>query len=237
MKPLTEISTQCNQVPVHASFDRAKHVHDSELTLATNAEGRLTVSIDTGLNPGLVIMEMTPFDRLNVYDAVSEFGTPANLFAESTVIPLLKFRHKMRYHRGQFDVVVTPLENQCEQSDEAAAYNIYRKLFGNKVEFAATNLLHPRLAASERFLISTDKNGDPALRICPTNAGPLTETLATGYHYSVENGVPGGTPATSYPASSLAAAFQYGCLFADNGETFGCEIDKIAVARECPDQG
>ena len=229
MKTPAKISARLNQVPVYASFDEKKHVHDTELTLAANKEGRLIVSIDTGLNPGLVIMEMTPIDRLNVYDAVSKFGMPANMFAEKAVLPLLKSRHKLRHHHGQFYILVTPPENRCDQSDEAAAYNIYRKLFGSKVKFAATNLLHPRLAASERFLNSLDNNGDSALRICPNNAEPLTKALSVEYHYNVENGVPDDTPATSYPASSLAAAFQYGCLFADNGETFGRKIDEIAV--------
>ena len=229
MKSSTKKSPQPKQVPVYASFDKKKHVHDTELTLATNREGRLIVSIDTGLNPGLVIMEMTPINRLNVYDAVSEFGMPANSFAEVAVLRLLRSRHRFRHHRGQFDILVTPPENRCDQSNEAAACNIYRKLFGSKVNFAATNLLHPRLAASERFLNSLDNNGDSALRICPNNAEPLTKALSVEYHYNVENGVPDDTPPTSYPASSLAAAFQYGCLFADNGETFGREVDKIAV--------
>lgn len=231
MKPSTKKSTQGNQVPVHASFDNEKHMHDTELTLATHAEGRLIVSIDTGLNPGLVIMEMTPIGRLNVYDAVSEFGAPANLFAKNIVVPLLESRHKLRHHHGKFDVIVTPPENRYEQSNEAAAYNIYHELFGSKVKFAATSLLHPRLAASEHFLNSNDDNEDPALRICPINARPLMEALAIGYHYSVENGVRSDTPATSYPASSLAAALQYGCLVADNGAIFGREIDKISIVE------
>ena len=75
-------ATQSEDMPVHSRFSFEKHVdYDGEI-LDHRAGGLLIVSIHACSDPALVIMEMNPVARLNVYDARCESTMPAEKFGE-----------------------------------------------------------------------------------------------------------------------------------------------------------
>lgn len=219
--------------PVHRSFDASKHVHNGELK--KRASRHLIVGVETGLHPAVVVMERALSNQLMVYDAV--YGdTPAGIFAQDTVLPLLKARHQPMLLRGQFSLVVTPPERHDCDTEASAAARMYDAVneFREHVEYAPNNTMQGRLGASERFLrdlipASPFETGS-SLTICPVHARPLIDALSGGYHYPVDadGNQTGDLPASSHPCSDLAAAFHYGCLKADNGETFGLNDDIMA---------
>lgn len=225
--------------PVHRSFDAQKHVHCGELKNHTGTH--LIVGVETGLHAAVVVATMTR--RLNVYDAA--YGdAPAGIFAQDTVLPLLKRRYPRMLSSGQFTLVVTPPDQRdCDTEASAAArmYNALREFRGH-VEYASNNSMQGRLGASERFLsdlmpASPFETGC-SLTICPVNASPLIDALSGGYHYPVDadGNQTSDDPANSHPDSDLAAAFHYACLKADNGQTFGRTGDTLArpVQRRNP---
>ena len=234
-KPTTSQHFHPGGLPVHSSFDHDTHVHDSEMTERTNEP--LVVSIQTGLNPAVVIMQRTQAGGLNIYDARWAANTPANIFGRNTVVPLLKERHLNMLQAKFFMLVLPHPGNPNKPSDVSAASQIYSALddrFSGKIIFAPTNLLHPRIAATERFfnppLVMSLVDGRRTLNICPKNALPLIKALEKDYHYPVDAaGVQvSDVPAKFHPAYDVATAFQYGCLIADQGETFGCPLNDIA---------
>ena len=218
------------KVPAYALFDIAKSRVEGELPLP-DGDGHLVIGIESGPHPAVVFMEMSENDTLNVYDAQSSISVTSKEFATETVMPLLEGRYEKRYSQNKYTIVVTPFEgNGVNASDAYVAFQIYSKLFVDRVQFAATHLLHARLAASERFMCSSGKGGLPSLLICDKNASPLVDALQKGYYYKAKNNcIIESTPTVSYPASALVAAFQYGCLFVDNGYTFGCSTDCIGL--------
>ena len=234
-KPAANERTHPGGLPVHSSFDRETHVHNCEITERTNEP--LIVSIQTGLNPAVVIMQRTQAGGMNVYDAKWEANTPANIFGRNTVIPLLKERH-LRMLQAKFFMLVFPHPGKLDKPSEVSATSqIYSALgneFSGKILFAPTNLLHPRIAATERFFnpppVMSLADGRRTLNICPENALLLIAALEKDYHYPVDAaGVQvSDLPARCHPAYEVATAFQYGCLIADQGETFGCSLNDIA---------
>ena len=106
--------------------------------------------------------------------------------------------------------------------------------FREHVKYASNNTMQGRLGAAERFLNDLGPANpfetESSLTICPVNAAPLIDALSVGYNYPVD--IDGNQtsehPANSHPDSDLAAAFHYGCLEADNGETFGRTDDTMA---------
>ena len=224
--------------PVHGSFDVNKHVHNGELQKRENTH--LIVGVETGLSPAVVVMEKTSRNQLRVFDA--EYGEgPAGIFAQYTVLPLLKRRHLHMLSSRRFTLVVTPPEQRDRDTEASAAARMYNAIdeFREHVEFASTNTMQGRLGASERFLSNlmpaSPFETESSLTICPVNAVPLINALSGGYHYPVDvNGNQAcDLPANTHPDCDVAAAFHYGCLKADNGETFGRADDTMArpVAR------
>jgi hypothetical protein len=60
------------------------------------------------------------------------------------------------------------------------------------------------------------------LVVDPEDASPLVQALAGKYRYKINTkGVRDESPEKSHPWSDVADAFQYLCLHADGGETFG----------------
>ena len=225
--------------PVYASFSRTTHVHGQELVPAQNANGMLIVGVDTGLNPACVVGEMTPIGRLQIYDATWREDMPANIFARDVLKPLLVSRHPGRLLNRQFLILVDPAGNQRSQSDASTAFDAYRaEGFDGNVKAAASNLLNPRLMASERFINSLDRQGNPALRICPVHAQPLVEAMAGKYRYKVNTlGIKDDVPEKNHPYSDLADAFQYVCMFADAGNVLAKPTQDMALPVMVADPG
>ena len=212
--------------PVHRSFDASRHVNNGELIKRANTH--LIVGVETGLHPAVVVMERALRNRLMVYDAV--YGdAAAGIFAQDTVLPLLKARHQPMLLRGQFSLVVTPPERLDCDTEASVAARMYDAVneFRGHVKYAPNNTMQGRLGASERFLRDLISDSpfetESSLTICPVHASPLINALSGGFHYPVDSdgNQTGNIPASSHPCSDLAAAFHYGCIEADKGETFG----------------
>lgn len=238
---------------VYTSYNSSMHVypyHDPmKMTTHINT---LIAAIETGLNPAVVVMELGNDGVLRVYDAAGKANTPANLFCRDTVIPLL-YGHGHLLDIGACELVLTPPKKKGGQCNAQAAFQIYSaiEMFKGKVRFAPTNVLQARLAASERFLSSVHPQilskkrslrGEkptptPGLQICHNNARLLIEAISEKYRYKPIDDDSPKKPVieTAHPHSDVVTAFQYGCLFADQGETFGCPLDSVARPMSVPE--
>ena len=217
--------------PVYPGFSRDLHVHGTEMQVPRDSNNTLLIGVDTGLNPAAVIGEVTPGGRLHVYDATWRADMPANIFARDVLKPLLASRHGWRLAQRNFIIFVDPAGNQRSQSDASTAFDAYRAAgFDGNVKAAATNLLNPRLMASERFISSIDRNGKACLRVCPVHAAPLVSALGGKYRYKVNTlGDKADLPDKNHPHSDLADAFQYICLFADGGNVLARPTQDAAL--------
>lgn len=232
---------------VYTSYQPTIHVHPHPDGMKTTTRtNTLIVAIETGLNPAVVVMDLLNDGVLRVYDAVSEANTPANLFCKDTVLPLLYRRHGYLLEIGACELVITPPKKKRTECGAWAAFQIYSAIdiLKGKVRFAPTRVMQARLAASERFLSSVHPQivserrslphekptPEPGLQICHRNAMLLIEAISEKYRYKVADEGSSKKPVieTVHPYSDVVKAFQYGCLLADNGETFGCAVDDVA---------
>jgi len=78
-----------------------------------------------------------------------------------------------------------------------------------------------RISAVDNYLTRV-VDGKYGLSIDPTHGTELIQALAGKYRYKINTkGVKDEKPDKSHPWSDVADAFQYLCLHADGGETFG----------------
>lgn len=198
------------RLPSH-SFDPNLHVHHDEVTRAVNPEGCLIVSITTDFNPTLVVMEMTPVGRLNVYDAAWNSHTPIDVFVRETVRPLLLRRHGSRIHHRQFKLI---LSDARTQADAVAALSTMKE-FRDATPIKAPSGFH-QIAEIEKLLHPHDRLSiaELPLRICPEHAQSLVMILSGSHPYLVNNeGV--HIPESSHPSCGLIEAFGNGCWIAN----------------------
>ena len=232
---------------VYNSYEPTIHVHPQLDSMKTTTRtNTLIVAIETGLNPAVVVMDLQNDGVLRVYDAVGEANTPANLFCNGTVLPLLYRRHGYLLEMGACELVISPPNKKKAQCSARAAFQIYSAIdmFKDKVSFAPTSVIQARLAASERFLSSVHPQivsgrrslrhekptPKPGLQICPYNAQLLIESISEKYRYKTTDNGSSKKPVieTVHPYSDVVTAFQYGCLVADDGDTFGCAVGDVA---------
>ena len=89
------------------------------------------------------------------------------------------------------------------------------------VKPARTNSIVARLAAVEKFMTRV-VDGKYGIVIDTVTATSLVQALAGKYRYKINTkGARDEKPEKSHPWSDVADAFQYMCLHADGGETFG----------------
>ena len=137
--------------PVYASFDPSKHVHDGELTL--RALGLLIVSIKPAPNPAVVIMEMNPVGRLNVYDAQCAPDMHARQFGQELVLPLLKQRHGESFHPRSFVLLVPFAPSPGDMSDAwSMQFSVAMEEYRGQIRPVDPEMQIQGLAAAERFI-------------------------------------------------------------------------------------
>ena len=202
-------------VPVHASFDRSKHVHGGELTL--RALGLLIVSIKPAPNPAVVIMEMNPVGRLNVYDAQCKPDMHARQFGQELVLPLLKQRHSESLHSRAFVLLIPIAPNPGDMTDAwSTLFCIAMEEYREQIRSVDPSMQIEGLAAAENFItgsVDSPFSQGPRLLICEKNAQMLITALSDGYRWT-EDDQGRQVPEMSHPDSDIAEAFHHGCLFA-----------------------
>jgi len=202
--------------PVFKSFSRDVHVSKEPLKLMRSTAHPLIIGVDAGLSPAAVIAQLDYTGRLLVYRAVISEGMGALRFIREKLKPMLT----NEFAGMPTSVVIDPAAMQRAQTDERSVVDIFRAE-GFVVRPAYTNTITARLAAVDSYLTRMTE-GKPAVLLCPTGAAPLVQALAGKYRYKVKtSGEMEDKPEKSHPWSDIADAFQYACLHADGGTTFG----------------
>ena len=201
--------------PVFRSFDRGSHASADELT-PMYSDAPLIIGVDAGLTPAAVVGTVTHDGRLIVYDALISDGMGALRFVRERLKPLLANKFPGR----RTMVIIDPAAFQRVQTDERTVADIYKNE-GFVVKPARTNSIAARIAAVEKYLTRV-VDGKSSFVADSTHALPLVQALAGKYRYKINTkGARDEKPEKSHPWSDVADAFQYMCLHADGGETFG----------------
>ena len=201
--------------PVFRSFDRGSHASTDELT-PMYSDAPLIIGVDAGLTPAAVVGTVTHDGRLIVYDAMISDGMGALRFVRERLKPLLANKFPGR----RTLVIIDPAAFQRVQTDERTVADIYKNE-GFVVKPARTNSIAARIAAVEKYLTRV-VDGKSSFVADSTHALPLVQALAGKYRYKINTkGARDEKPEKSHPWSDVADAFQYMCLHADGGETFG----------------
>ena len=201
--------------PVFRSFDRTVHSSDEELT-PMFSDSPLLIGVDAGLTPAAVIGSVTHDGRLVVYDSLISDGMGALRFVRERLKPLLSNKFPGR----RAIVIIDPAAFQRVQTDERTVADIYKNE-GFVVKPARTNSIAARIAAVEKYLTRV-VDGKYGFVVDGVSASSLVQALAGKYRYKINTkGARDEKPEKSHPWSDVADAFQYMCLHADGGETFG----------------
>jgi hypothetical protein len=201
--------------PVFKAFDRSAHVAKSEIN-PMFLQTPLLIGVDAGLTPAAVIGQLAYDGRLVVYDSLISEDMGALRFITERLKPLLTNKFPGRSAM----IIIDPAAFQRVQTDERTVADIYRSE-GFLLKPAKTNAVTARIAAVERFMTRV-VDGKFGLVIDPVHATSLIQALAGKYRYKINTkGVKDEKPEKSHPWSDIADAFQYLCLHADGGETFG----------------
>lgn len=201
--------------PVFRSFDRSVHASTKALT-PMYSDDPIIIGVDAGLTPAAVIGQVSYDSRLIVYDSLISDGMGALRFVRERLKPLLANKYPGR----RALVIIDPAAFQRAQTDERTVADIY-KTEGFSVKPAKTNSVAARIAAVEKYLTRV-VDGKYSFLVDSTHANSLVQALAGKYRYKINTkGARDEKPEKSHPWSDVADAFQYLCLHADGGETFG----------------
>ena len=201
--------------PVFRSFDRTVHSSKEELK-PMFTDSPLLIGVDAGLTPAAVVGTVAHDGRLIVYDSLISEGMGALRFVRERLKPLLANKYPGR----RAIVIIDPAAFQRAQTDERTVADIY-KTEGFSIRPARTNSIAARIAAVETSLTRV-VDGKYGFMVCSVAASSLVQALAGKYRYKINNkGARDEKPEKSHPWSDVADAFQYLCLHADGGETFG----------------
>jgi hypothetical protein len=211
--------------PVFRSFDRSVHCSDKAIK-PLFSDNPLIIGVDAGLTPAAVVGEVAYDGRLVVYSALISDGMGALRFVREVIKPMLVNKFPGR----RAVVIIDPAAFQRVQTDERTVADIWRNE-GFMVKPAKTNSVAARIAAVDKYLTRV-VDGKYGMVIDPEDANPLVQALAGKYRYKINTkGVRDEKPEKSHPWSDVADAFQYLCLHADGGETFGASMQGDEARR------
>lgn len=209
---------------VHPSFNVERHVDCQDEILDRRAHGMLIVCVQAGSKPAVVIMEMNPVARLNVYDSICERDLQPEQFSHDVVLLTLKKRHRHSLACGHFVILVPIIPGQ--DSPE----NLWGSKFCESIPDFSVHIRHISsewhslgIIAADRFMQQRSQSAfdnQSKLLICSKNAGTLVDALSNKYFY-VKDSAGNLIPEAKSDASRLATAFHYGCLFAERRGPYG----------------
>lgn len=202
--------------PVFRAFDRQLHVTKQSAALKHNTLGStILIGFDAGLTPAAVIGQLDPTGRLVVFESLVSESMGALRFCREKLKPCLA----ERFPGARVLVIGDPAGQQRAQTDERTVFDVLRAE-GFTVKPARTNSITARLTAVDAYLTRM-VDGKPAVLI-DTRAEALIKALSGKYRYKVKTtGEVDDTPEKNHPWSDIADAFQYLCMHADGGSTFG----------------
>jgi hypothetical protein len=207
--------------PVFRAFNRDLHIAKGELRPNPIANQPLLIGYDcSGLNPAAVLGQVAYDGRLFVFDVLTNEGMGSLRFIREKLKPLLA----NKYAGMRAMVIIDPAGMTRAQTDERTVADIL-KIEQLSAKPARTNTLPARIAVVENFLTRT-VDGKAVLVVDPVGAEILVKALAGKYRYKIKtNGEVEDKPDKAHPWSDVADAFQYLCLHADGGTTFGYELN------------
>lgn len=216
-----DAASHAQGMPVHSSFDPERHVHKGELT--QRARGLLIASIKPAPYPAVVIMEMNPVGRLNVYNADCAPDMNAEQFGHELVVPLLMQHHGESYQSRWFVLLVPFTQNPGDMTDAwSMQFCVAMEEYRGQIRPVDPGMQIQGLAAAERFITGVDSAfyPGPKLLICDKHAHKLITALSDGYRWT-EDDQGRQFPDRSHPHGDLVAAFHHGCLFAERRGAIG----------------
>jgi hypothetical protein len=204
--------------PVFRAFNRELHVAKAPLRYNRMASSPLLIGLDFGLTPTATIGQIDHRGRLQVFKTITSEGMGILRFSREKLKPILN----SEFAGARPIVIGDPAGVTPAQTDEKTVFHIL-KAEGFVAKPARTNDVTARINAVDAFLTRLT-DGDPGLLICPTNDA-LIKALAGKYRYRLKANKQeeeyDDKPEKNHPWSDIADSFQYLCLHADAGRSFG----------------
>ena len=221
--PATD-TQQSRGLLVHPYFDVSRHVDYKDEILVHRAHGMLIVIVQAGRIPAVVVMEMNPVARLNVYDSVCEFEFQPEQFSHDVVLSLLKNRHNRSLIYGHF-VILVPMTELQDSFEYLWASKFCESIpdYSLHIRRIPSKLQNFGIISADRFMSQQSQSvfdNQSKLLICSKNAFSLVDALSKNYYYVEDNNGNSAVEVNSN-AGKLAAAFHYGCLFAERRGPYG----------------
>lgn len=203
--------------PVFTSFRDNVHVASTVIEPMKGID--LITGWDFGLQPAVVIGQITPTGQLRILDELVSDGIAIRQFCEYQVLPLLRQKYFGMRVAGYGD----PAGRVRSQTDETTCFDILHspEIGLNNVIEAQTNSIVPRVSAVENYLNKMSL-GEPGFILSP-NCHYLRKAMNGAYHY--EKDKKGGSedykvvPEKNF-ASHIADALEYLCLYVGDRESY-----------------
>lgn len=220
----TSDTQQSEGLLVHPYFNVERHVDHQDEILDHRAHGMLIVCVQAGSKPAVVIMEMNPVARLNVYDSICERDLQPEEFSHEVVLLTLKERHKHSFACGHF-VILVPIVPGHDSPENLWGSKFCESLsdFSMHIHRISSEYHQLGITAADRFMRQQSQSvfdNQSKLLISSKKAGTLVDALSNKYFY-VKDSAGNLVPETNRDASRLATAFHYGCLFAERRGPYG----------------
>jgi hypothetical protein len=182
------------------------------------------LGIDFGLNPSVVLAQITSRGRLLIIDEFVSDGMGLENFLKNILLPQLRGNYfGMRIDGGYGD----PAGTAKSPTDESTCFGVLRDNGFRQIRPCPTNALLPRAAAVESFLTRMI-DGEPALVISP-KCVMLRKALNGGYH---RQKIPGTLNEYSDVPfknifSHIAEALEYLCYYVNDLRKKTERADKV----------
>lgn len=203
--------------PVFQSFRDNVHVAPHPLEPMKGID--LLTGWDFGLQPCVVIGQITPLGQLRILDELVSDGMGLRQFCENQVLPLLRQKYFGMNVMGFGD----PSGSSRAPTDETTCFDILHssEIGLSNVVPAPTNALVPRIGAVEGFLNKMNM-GEPGFVLSP-NCHFLRKAMNGAYHYDKDPKGQGDeykeVPVKNY-ASHVSDALQELCLYVSEKESY-----------------
>lgn len=202
---------------VFSSFRDNIHVAPHNLEPIKGVD--VLVGFDFGLQPSVVIGQLTPLGQLRILDELVSDGMGLRQFCENQLLPLLRKRYFGMNVMGFGD----PSGVSRAPTDETTCFDILHSAeigLSNVID-APTNAIVPRVGAVE-FFLNKMCVGEPSFILSP-NCHFLRKAMNGAYHYDKE---PRGNGEEYKPmpvknfASHISDALEYLCLYVGERESY-----------------
>jgi hypothetical protein len=203
--------------PVFQSFRDNVHVAPHVLEPMKGID--ILIGMDFGLQPAIVLGQITPLGQLLILDELVSDGMGCKQFCENQLLPLLRQKYFGMNVMGFGDFS----GNNRSQNDETTAYDILHspEIGLTNIEPCSTVAITPRVGAVENFL-NKMYAGEPSFVLSP-NCHFLRKAMNGAYHYDKDPKSSGEEyrpmPVKNF-ASHISDALEYLCLYVSEKEAY-----------------